>query len=292
MVRTALIVDDSRLARLTLKRLLMKHDIEVHEAEGVADAERWITHNMLPDIVFMDIMMPDTDGYEGLARLRSNPDTQDVPVIMYSGDISEESRRKARDGGATGYLPKPADASRLEHLLSALQKRVRIDAPPAGKEVPTQPRTPAVETPTVHAQTIEQASQKSAAPSVQAEDFAAYVSHEASYPRSPDPVYQPEPVREHLQSGAIVVHAADTDELRLRLETLEMQVGAQIRHAESRGKDNLPAAIMADVERLRRDFNAAREHTAKIERRLGTITMLATTSIIMAILAILWHFVR
>ena len=129
MVKTALIVDDSRLARLTLKRLLMKYDIEVHEAEGVVDAERWITHNMLPDIVFMDIMMPDLDGYEGLARLRENPDTRDVPVIMYSGDISEESRRKARDGGATGYLPKPADASRLDHLLNALKKRTRTDAP-------------------------------------------------------------------------------------------------------------------------------------------------------------------
>lgn len=125
MVKTALIVDDSRLARLTLKRLLLKYDIEVSEAEGVLDAERWITHNMLPDIIFMDIMMPELDGYDGLARLRQDPDTRDVPVIMYSGDISEESRRKARDGGATGYLPKPADASRLDYLLSALKKRTR-----------------------------------------------------------------------------------------------------------------------------------------------------------------------
>lgn len=289
MVKTALIVDDSRLARLTLKRLLMKYDIEVHEAEGVIDAERWITHNMLPDIVFMDIMMPDLDGYEGLARLRENPDTQDVPVIMYSGDISEESRRKARDGGATGYLPKPADASRLDHLLSALQKRGRVDAPPAGKEVPTHPRTPVVED---AAQVTEQAPAKPAEAPVRAEDFAAYVSQEASYPRTPEPVYQPEPIREHLQPSVAAMPSADAEEIRLRLETLEMQVGAQIRHAESRGKDNLPTAVMADIERLRRDFNAAQEQHAKVERRLGTITMLATTSLIMAILAILWHFVR
>ena len=119
MLKTALIVDDSRLARLTLKRLLTKYDIEVAEAEGVVDGENWISRHTLPDIVFMDIMMPDLDGYEGLARLRADPETHDLPVIMYSGDISEEARQRARDAGATGYLPKPADASRLDHLLSA-----------------------------------------------------------------------------------------------------------------------------------------------------------------------------
>ena len=112
MLKTALIVDDSRLARLTLKRLLAKYDIEVAEAESVVDGENWIARHTLPDIVFMDIMMPDIDGYEGLARLRADPDTHDLPVIMYSGDISEEARQRARDAGATGYLPKPADASR------------------------------------------------------------------------------------------------------------------------------------------------------------------------------------
>ena len=67
MLKTALIVDDSRLARLTLKRLLAKYDIEVAEAESVVDGENWIARHTLPDIVFMDIMMPDIDGYEGLA---------------------------------------------------------------------------------------------------------------------------------------------------------------------------------------------------------------------------------
>lgn len=124
MLKTALIVDDSRLARLTLKRLLVKYDIDVSEAEGVIDAEQWIAHNSLPDLVFMDVMMPGLDGFDGLSRLRENKDTRTIPVIMYSGDISEEARKKARNRGATGYLPKPADAGRLDHLLSALNKRL------------------------------------------------------------------------------------------------------------------------------------------------------------------------
>ena len=143
MLKTALIVDDSRLARLTLKRLLAKYDIEVAEAEGVVDGENWISRHTLPDIVFMDIMMPDIDGYEGLARLRADPETHDLPVIMYSGDISEEARQRARDAGATGYLPKPADASRLDHLLSALRDRVRVAPAPQPAPAPAPKPAPA-----------------------------------------------------------------------------------------------------------------------------------------------------
>ena len=104
MLKTALIVDDSRLARLTLKRLLAKYDINVIEAESVIDGESWISRHTLPDIVFMDIMMPELDGYEGLARLRADPETHDLPVIMYSGDISA-TRSAAAPAAETRFCP-------------------------------------------------------------------------------------------------------------------------------------------------------------------------------------------
>lgn len=128
-MKSVLIVDDSRLARLTLRRLLAKHQVEVFEAEGVLDAESWLARNTLPDVIFMDIMMPELDGYAGLARLREKPDTRNLPVIMYSGDVSEEARQKARDAGATGYLPKPATADRLDALMASLVERVNISKP-------------------------------------------------------------------------------------------------------------------------------------------------------------------
>ena len=120
MLKTSLIIDDSRLARLTLKRLLEKHQIKVYEAEGVLDAEQWVTQNVEPDLVFMDVMMPEIDGFEGLVRMRNNPRTSSIPVVMYSGDISDQARNKARSYGANGYLPKPADSKTLETLLERL----------------------------------------------------------------------------------------------------------------------------------------------------------------------------
>lgn len=129
-MKKALVVDDSRLARLALKRILVKNGLEVAEAEGVLDAEQWIEHHSLPDIVFMDIMMPELDGYDGLARLRAQPDTAQLPIIMYSGDISEDARLKARQKGATGYLPKPAEESRVVQLLQALSKKAEQEQSP------------------------------------------------------------------------------------------------------------------------------------------------------------------
>lgn len=265
MVKTALIVDDSRLARLTLKRLLLKYDIEVSEAEGVLDAERWITHNMLPDIIFMDIMMPELDGYDGLARLRQDPDTRDVPVIMYSGDISEESRRKARDGGATGYLPKPADASRLDHLLSALKKRTRPERAEAPVAKPVAPV------------------------------------------RTAEPVYQSEPVRETVEttmpsfsnipapvvppaSAQVIVQSADSEELRQRLETLEIQVGAHMRG--NAGHKERDSVMTAEIERLRRDVTYLQQQLGKLEQRASMNLVLGSGGLILSIIAVFWHLLR
>lgn len=141
MIKRALIVDDSRLARLTLKRLLEKSGVEVNEAEGVLDAEEILGHIAKPDVVFMDIMMPDLDGYAGLARLRDNPETRSLPVIMYSGDSSDEARDRAKDAGATGYLQKPADGDRLNVILNAINNHIQKTgaAPSAPRPEKVQP---------------------------------------------------------------------------------------------------------------------------------------------------------
>ncbi|SUO94499.1 response regulator [Suttonella ornithocola] len=233
MLRTALIVDDSRLARLTLKRLLVKYDIEVSEAEGVVDAERWIAHNLLPDLVFMDVMMPELDGFEGLARMRKNPETANIPVIMYSGDISEEARKKARDSGATGYLPKPADANRLDHLLNALAKRLD-DQPRIRQAEPTTP---------------------SAAPAP-----AKPVASPLPKDIETLPVYDEEiavavpPVRADVQPAL-------SNELKSRMDELEHRLSLQAMNSSN-------VELNADLERQHRDVVYLQRQVVKSERQL------------------------
>ena len=270
MLKTALIVDDSRLARLTLKRLLAKYDIEVAEAESVVDGENWIARHTLPDIVFMDIMMPDIDGYEGLARLRADPDTHDLPVIMYSGDISEEARQRARDAGATGYLPKPADASRLDHLLSALRDRVRVAPAP-------QP---------VH--------QPAPAPAPVATPPAAPVSRPSAVDDGEFGVVTPSYVAPAAVPPApqaqipLAVTYVDTTEITRRIDALERQLSSAQERAQ-RAAEEGKAGMSSEIERHRKEVQHLQHRLTESDRRATISIVIGAVALLIALVAIVWQ---
>ena len=270
MLKTALIVDDSRLARLTLKRLLAKYDIEVAEAESVVDGENWIARHTLPDIVFMDIMMPDIDGYEGLARLRADPETHDLPVIMYSGDISEEARQRARDAGATGYLPKPADASRLDHLLSALRDRVRVAPAP-------QP---------VH--------QPAPAPAPVATPPAAPVSRPSAVDDGEFGVVTPSYVAPAAVPPApqaqipLAVTYVDTTEITRRIDALERQLSSAQERAQ-RAAEEGKAGMSSEIERHRKEVQHLQHRLAESDRRATISIVIGAVALLIALVAIIWQ---
>jgi len=84
------------------------------DALAVADAER-------PDLILLDIMMPDMDGFETVAHLKANPHTQPVPVIMVTSLDDRDSRLRALEAGAEEFLTKPFDRAclrvRVRNLL-------------------------------------------------------------------------------------------------------------------------------------------------------------------------------
>lgn len=271
MLKTALIVDDSRLARLTLKRLLAKYDIEVAEAESVVDGENWIARHTLPDIVFMDIMMPDIDGYEGLARLRADPETHDLPVIMYSGDISEEARQRARDAGATGYLPKPADASRLDHLLSALRDRVRVAPAPQPVRQPApapQPVAPPP-APVSRPSAVDDGEFGVATPS--------YVAP-AAVPPAP----------QAAQQIPLAVTYVDTVEINRRLDTLERQLTVAQERAQRAVEDG-KAGVNSEIERHRKEVQHLQHRLAESDRRATISIVIGAVALLIALVAIIWQ---
>lgn len=80
-IKTALVVDDSKSARFSLKKLLQQQGIKTDFAESAGDALNYLSTNT-PDIIFMDHLMPGMDGFEATKAIKSNPDTRDIPVIM------------------------------------------------------------------------------------------------------------------------------------------------------------------------------------------------------------------
>ncbi|HEY4150931.1 MAG TPA: response regulator [Chitinophagaceae bacterium] len=72
----------------------------------------------LPDIIFLDINMPKINGWNCLSRFREAEHLKPVPVVMYSTSTQPREIKKAKDLGATGFITKPDDFSRLKEILS------------------------------------------------------------------------------------------------------------------------------------------------------------------------------
>ena len=115
----ALVVDDSRSARVALKVLLEKHDMVVHFAESGEEAIEFLrTH--LVDVIFMDHTMPGMDGFEAVSVIKADPRTAMIPVMMYTAKEGEVYVGQARALGAVGVLPKQVQPGVLFDMLLKL----------------------------------------------------------------------------------------------------------------------------------------------------------------------------
>ncbi len=125
--KRALIVDDSKSARLFLARILEKYDLDVDNAENAEAAIEYLTANR-PDVIFMDHMMPGMDGFQAVQAIKNNPRTATIPIMMYTSQEGELYLGQARALGAVGVLPKQikqADVSKVLYQLHLVADRRR-----------------------------------------------------------------------------------------------------------------------------------------------------------------------
>ena len=101
-----LVVDDSPFMIRLVTYILESAGYETVTAENGKIALDMIAEES-PDLVFLDTMMPEMDGLETLAAIRSNPRTKDLPVLMLTAKTQADDHRVALDAGANGYLTKP-----------------------------------------------------------------------------------------------------------------------------------------------------------------------------------------
>jgi len=123
--KRALVVDDSKSARVILSRMLEKYDIEVDMAESAEQAIEYLKGNR-PDAIFMDHLMPGMDGLQAVQAIKGNPQTAMIPIMMYTSQEGELYVGQARALGAMGVLPKqvrPVDVSKVLYELHLLPDR-------------------------------------------------------------------------------------------------------------------------------------------------------------------------
>jgi CheY-like chemotaxis protein len=118
--KRALIVDDSRSARLFLARMLEKYEIDVDSAESAEAAIDYLG-NHRPDVIFMDHMMPGMDGFQAVQSIKNNPRTSAIPILMYTSQEGDLYLGQARALGAEGVLPKQIKQADVTKMLFQLQ---------------------------------------------------------------------------------------------------------------------------------------------------------------------------
>ena len=123
--KRALIVDDSRSARVILSRMLEQHGMAVDTAESAEQALEYLQQHR-PDVIFMDHLMPGMDGFQAVQAIKSDAQTATIPLMMYTSQEGELYVSQARALGAVGVLPKtvrPVDVSRVLYQLHLLPDR-------------------------------------------------------------------------------------------------------------------------------------------------------------------------
>ena len=122
MVRAAgkdvMLVDDDKHSREGYQLYLSGKGFNVHTFEGGTDALAFVQSSS-PDLVILDLGLPDVDGWEVARRLKNDAHTRDIPIIAFSGRSMQHEQVSALRAGCDVYLTKPCAPDRL---LGAIRK--------------------------------------------------------------------------------------------------------------------------------------------------------------------------
>jgi len=120
-VVTVLYIEDNDDNRTLVKRILMAEGIEVLEAaDGAPGLALALDHR--PDLILMDINLPEIDGYEWTTRIKSIPELRGVPIVALTANVMKGDREKSIAAGCDGYIQKPVDVDRLPDQIKSFLK--------------------------------------------------------------------------------------------------------------------------------------------------------------------------
>ncbi len=128
-----LVVDDDEVIRELIAVNLRLEGFEVHTAVDGHDCLERVAE-LAPDVITLDVMMPRLDGWETVARLRSDPSTARLGVVMITARAQERDLERGRELGADAYVTKPFDPAELIRTVRALAGRPEQAEDAAGPE--------------------------------------------------------------------------------------------------------------------------------------------------------------
>lgn len=118
-----LLTDDNQINRQLIIEYLSDSDFEIHEAENGREALSAV-EKIKPDIIIMDLVMPEMDGLEASKRLKSNEKTKNIPLLIISGSALKDEEEKVLQAGVDEFLRKPVQKF---ELFNSMMKYLKYD---------------------------------------------------------------------------------------------------------------------------------------------------------------------
>lgn len=119
--KTILHIEDNLENRILVRRLLNAASINVLEAENAYEAIRHL-RSTRPDLILMDINMPDVDGYTLTSKLKTVPGIKSIPIIAITANAMRGDRERSLSAGCDGYIEKPINidtfSDQIDHYLN------------------------------------------------------------------------------------------------------------------------------------------------------------------------------
>lgn len=116
MGKKILVVEDEKNIILGVRTCLDAVGYEVETAENGEIALKAVCQNK-PDLILLDLVMPQFDGFEFLETMKGNPETRQIPIIVLTAKAGEEDRQRAMELGADAYMTKPFRPQELWDIL-------------------------------------------------------------------------------------------------------------------------------------------------------------------------------
>ena len=114
--RTILYVEDNQDNRLLVRRVLEASGYAVDEAKNAQEALGYL-NTKSPNLILMDISMPDMDGYALTARIKAMPEFAKMPIIAMTANVMRGDRERSLEAGCDGYIQKPIDIDNLTQQI-------------------------------------------------------------------------------------------------------------------------------------------------------------------------------
>lgn len=121
-IATILYIEDNPENRLLVRRILTVEGYEILEAGNATQAFD-IIHSRSPDLILMDINLPEMDGYTLTARLKAIPKLDHIPIVALTANVMRGDRERTLEAGCDGYIQKPVDVDALPLQISRFLKR-------------------------------------------------------------------------------------------------------------------------------------------------------------------------